>query len=394
MNAKKSSVFYGAAFLMATSAIGPGFLTSTAVFTTQLMASFGFAILASFIVDLVAQLNVWRIIAVAKMPAQDIANQLMPGLGAFLSLLIISGGLVFNIGNIAGCGLGLNVLFGTDIVTGALISAGLSVLLFLVKDAGTVMDRFAKTLGFVMIGLTVYVAITSQPPLAEALQKSFFPDTIDFMSIVTIVGGTVGGYITFAGAHRLLDAGISGAENTRRVDHSALAAIGIASLMRVLLFLAALGVVVKGLQVDAGNPAASVFQLAAGNVGYKIFGIVLWAASVSSVVGASFTSISFARSFHPLIVKKQPYFIIAFILVAALAFAVFGKPVKVLIFAGAFNGFILAFSLGIMLIAATKNRIMQDYNHPRALMFAGALVALTMLVFGFWTMVRELGRVF
>ncbi|MFN0173235.1 MAG: NRAMP family divalent metal transporter [Saprospiraceae bacterium] len=394
MDAKKSSVFYGAAFLMATSAIGPGFLTSTAVFTTQLMASFGFAILASFIVDLVAQLNVWRIIAVAKMPAQDIANQLMPGLGAFLSLLIISGGLVFNIGNIAGCGLGLNVLFGIDIVTGALISAGLSVLLFLVKDAGVAMDRFAKTLGFVMIGLTVYVAITSEPPLAEALQKSFFPDTIDFMSIVTIVGGTVGGYITFAGAHRLLDAGISGAENTRRVDNSALAAIGIASLMRVLLFLAALGVVVKGLQVDAGNPAASVFQLAAGNVGYKIFGIVLWAASVSSVVGASFTSISFARSFHPLVDKKQPYFIIAFILVAALAFAVFGKPVKVLIFAGAFNGFILAFSLGIMLIAATKNRIMKDYNHPRALMLAGSLVALTMLVFGSWTMVREIGRVF
>lgn len=388
MKSNLGSVFYGAAFLMATSAIGPGFLTSTAVFTAQLFASFGFAILISIIVDLIAQLNVWRIITVTNLPAQDIANLLLPGLGGFLSVLIISGGLVFNIGNIAGCGLGLNVLFGLDITTGALISAGISILLFVLKDAGKAMDWFAQALGFLMIGLALYVAVSSQPPMAEAFHKTFIPDKVDFMSIVTIVGGTVGGYITFAGAHRLLDAGISGIDKTKQVDKSAFTAIGVASLMRILLFLAALGVVTKGLILDESNPAASVFQLAAGNLGYKIFGIVLWAASVTSVVGASFTSITFARSFHPLLIKKQPYFIIAFIVCAALIFAAFGKPVKVLIFAGAFNGFILAFSLGILLIAATKSRIMKDYRHPRGYLIAGSIVALIMLIFGSLTMIN------
>ena len=37
----------GAALLMATSAIGPGFLTQTAVFTSALRADFAFVILAS-----------------------------------------------------------------------------------------------------------------------------------------------------------------------------------------------------------------------------------------------------------------------------------------------------------------------------------------------------------
>lgn len=379
---------------MATSAIGPGFLTSTTVFTAQLYASFGFAILVSIIVDVIAQLNVWRIITVTNMPAQDIANLLLPGLGGFLSILIIAGGLVFNIGNIAGCGLGLNVLFGLDVTTGALISAVVAMLLFLLKDAGRAMDAFAKILGFVMIGLTLYVAFTSHPPMAEAIHKTFLPDRIDFMSIVTIVGGTVGGYITFAGAHRLLDAGISGLDKTKQVDQSAATAIGVASLMRILLFLAALGVVMKGSQLDDSNPAASVFQLAAGQIGYIIFGIVLWSAAVTSVVGASFTSISFARSFHPVFTRHKNYCIIAFIVAAALLFALFGKPVRVLIFAGAFNGFILAFSLGILLIAATKSRIMQDYRHPRSYLIAGAAVALIMLVFGGMTMWRELGRVF
>ncbi len=394
MKQKQRSAFYGAAFLMATSAIGPGFLTQTATFTSKLFASFGFAILVSIIVDMVAQLNIWRIITVSNKPAQDIANELMPGLGTFLSILIITGGMVFNIGNIAGCGLGLNVLFGIDVITGALISAGIAILIFLVKDAGKAMDWFAKILGFIMIGLTLYVAVISHPPLAEAIHKTFIPDNIDFMSIVTIVGGTVGGYITFAGAHRLLDAGINGKEEQQQVTKSAATAIGVASIMRILLFLAALGVVMQGLKINAGNPAASVFQLAAGNIGYKFFGIVIWAAAVTSVVGASFTCVSFAQSFHPLVTKNKNYFIIAFIICAALLFAAFGKPVKVLIFAGAFNGFILAFSLGIMLLAASQRRIMKDYKHPRGYLIAGAIVALLMLIFGSLVMINELKKIF
>ena len=394
MKQKNNSAFYGAAFLMATSAIGPGFLTQTTAFTAKLLASFGFAILLSIIVDIIAQLNIWRIITVTNKRAQDIANELLPGLGTFLSLLIIAGGLVFNIGNIAGCGLGLNVLFGIDVVTGAMISAAISILIFLVKDAGRAMDGFAKILGFLMIGLTAYVAITSHPPLAEALHKTFIPDRIDFMSIVTIVGGTVGGYITFAGAHRLLDAGINGPDNSLQVSKTAATAIGVASVMRILLFLAALGVVMQGLKIDNTDPAASMFQLAAGNIGYKFFGIVIWAAAVTSVIGASFTSISFAQSFHPLLINKKNQFIIAFIILSAIVFAVFGKPIKVLIFAGAFNGLILAFSLGIMLMAASKKRIMKDYKHSLVLLLAGAAVAILMLIFGSITVMNELKKIF
>src|SRR5688572_33464430 len=69
------STLIGAAFLMATSAIGPGFLTQTAVFTERLGASFAFAILISVIVDLVAQLNIWRVLAVSARRAQDVRSE-------------------------------------------------------------------------------------------------------------------------------------------------------------------------------------------------------------------------------------------------------------------------------------------------------------------------------
>ena len=89
---KKNSAILGAAFLMATSAIGPGFLTQTSLFTEQLLTSFGFVILISILLDIGAQLNIWRIISVSENRAQDIANKLLPGLGFFLAGLIAFGG--------------------------------------------------------------------------------------------------------------------------------------------------------------------------------------------------------------------------------------------------------------------------------------------------------------
>jgi len=86
---------------MANSSIGPGFLTQTTVFTKELLASFGFVILFSVLLDIGAQLNTWRVLTVSELRAQDVANELLKGLGYFLTALVVLGGFAFNIGNIA-----------------------------------------------------------------------------------------------------------------------------------------------------------------------------------------------------------------------------------------------------------------------------------------------------
>jgi len=384
------SVLIGAAFLMASSAIGPGFLTQTAVFTEQLGASFAFVILLSIILDAVAQLNIWRIIAVADKPAQDIANKVFPGLGYFLSFLVFLGGLAFNIGNIAGAGLGLNVLFGINVGQGAVISAVLAIGIFIYKEAGKAMDAFAKTMGLLKIMLALFIAYISNPPLAEAAIRSVNPTHFSFTAVLTIVGGTVGGYITFSGAHRLLDARQTGIENLPAVNRGALSAIGLASLMRLLLFIAALGVVSTGVRLDPANPAASVFQLASGQFGYKVFGLVIWAAGISSVVGSAYTSISFIKSFHPLILKFNRAIIIVFILVSCFIFVMIGKPIKILLAVGAINGLILPIALGVMLIAAYRTKIISSYKQPLWLTLAGAGVVAIMIWMGYGTILQML----
>ncbi|MCY8845739.1 divalent metal cation transporter [Bacillus inaquosorum] len=384
------SLLMGAAFLMATSAIGPGFLTQTATFTNTLAASFGFVILISIILDIFAQTNVWRIIAVSGKRGQEIANMVLPGLGYFIAILVVLGGLAFNIGNIGGAGLGLQVLFGITPETGALISAVIAILIFVIKEAGKAMDRFTQIAGFVMIILTVYVAATTAPPVGQAVTHTFVPEHISVFAIVTLVGGTVGGYITFAGGHRLLDAGIKGKESIPQVTKSSVVGILITSVMRIALFLAVLGVVSKGLHIDESNPAASVFKLAAGNVGYKIFGLIMWSAAITSVIGAAYTSVSFFKTFSPKIEKNSRGIIIGFIVISTLAFVTIGQPAKILVLVGSLNGLILPIALGTLLIAAYKKNIIGDYKHPLWLTVSGALVVIVMAVMGVYTLFTQL----
>ncbi|MBM7666070.1 Mn2+/Fe2+ NRAMP family transporter [Solibacillus kalamii] len=388
------SVLLGAAFLMATSSIGPGFLTQTTVFTQQLAASFAFVILISLLLDIFSQMNIWRIIAVSGLRGQEIANKVLPGLGVVLAILIVIGGLAFNIGNVAGAGLGLNAMLGWDPITGAVVSAILAIFIFVVKEAGKAMDKFAQIAGIVMILLMLYVAFTTSPPVGEAIVNTFKPEQISIFAIVTLVGGTVGGYITFAGGHRLLDAGIKGVESLPEVTKSSVTGILVTGVMRVALFLAVLGVVSKGLAIDPANPPASVFQLAAGDIGYRMFGVIMWAAAVTSVVGAAYTSVSFIRTFHPLIEKFQNWVIIAFIVISTVTFAFVGKPVTILLIVGALNAFILPIGLGTLLIAAHKKNIVGTYKHPIWLTVTGAFVVVIMGILSVVTLIEQVPLVF
>jgi Mn2+/Fe2+ NRAMP family transporter len=384
-----SSALLGAAFLMATSAVGPGFLNNTSKFTKDLLASFGFVILLSVVLDIFAQLNIWRIVAVSEKRAQDVANETLKGSGYLLAALIALGGLAFNIGNVGGAGLGLNVLFGAEVRLCAAISASAAIAIFLFREAGRALDWFAKILGFVMIALIIYVVWTANPPFGEALQKTFLPDTVDAYSTVALVGGTVGGYISFAGAHRLLDAGIKGVGSLNEVNKSATTGILITALIRFMLFLASLGVVAAGANIDDKNPSASVFQTAAGTAGYMIFGVVMFCAAITSVVGAAYTSVSFLKTFSPQIGRHERAAIIAFIVVSTLIFLLVGQPAKVLVIVGVLNGFILPVALALILLAARKKKIVGAYRHPLWLEIGGWLVVLIMTAFSLYTLYKD-----
>ena len=381
MKAKaKSGALLGAAFLMATSAIGPGFLTQTAKFTGDFKGSFGFVILISVILSAIAQLNIWRVLCVSGMRGQDVGNRLLPGLGYFISFLIVLGGLVFNIGNVGGGALGIQTTLGIPVQISYFIAGGLAVLVFLSKDAKGIMDKLVKILGGIMIVVILVVIFIVKPPIATAVKNSFVPDAklgTLVPAILTLLGGTVGGYITFAGAHRLIDAGVTGEGKLKDIQYSAVMGMIVAAIVRILLFLAVLGGVVKGVTLDAGNPAADAFFQGAGEIGRRFSGLVLTCAAITSIIGAAYTSVSFLKTFSPKIAEKENLWTIVFIVISTLVMAFLGKPATLLVLAGALNGLILPVTLGVCLVASQNKKIVgENYKHPKLLFILGIVVVI------------------
>ena len=311
------SVSLGAAFLMATSAIGPGFLTQTSQFTAKYLSSFAFVIVCVIIMDMIAQTNVWSIVGVSGLRGQEIANKVLPGLGYLLVVLVVLGGLAFNIGNVGGVSLGFNAMIGIPEKAGVIIGGVLAICIFLSKKAND---------------------------------------------------------ITFSGAHKLLDAGWGGKpEEVKHFRKSVLTGICVSGSVRILLFLCVLGVCTAGTVVvaenvtavtSAANPAAEAFRLAAGDIGYRLFGLALFSAGITSVIGAAYTSVSFLKTVHPFIAKNDKWFIVGFIAFSTLVMAILGGAKRMVILAGALNGLILPISLCCMLLGCHKKSIVGEYKHP------------------------------
>ena len=374
-NNKSMSVLLGAAFL-------------TSQFTAQYLASFAFVIVCVIIMDVIAQTNVWSVIGVSGLRGQEVANKVLPGLGVFLAILVALGGLAFNIGNVGGVSLGLNALAGIPEKVGCVLGGVLAICIFLSKSGKNIMDRVAQVLGGIIILVILYVCITTKPPVGTAVVRIFTPENPkDLIApMITLLGGSCGGYITFSGAHRLLDAGYGGEGDVGHFRKSVMTGVAVSGTVRVLLFLAVLGVCTSGASVvaehvaavtSASNPAAEAFRLAAGNIGYRLFGLALFAAGTTSVVGAAYTSVSFLKTLHPFIMKNERWFIVGFIAFSTLVMAILGGAKGMVIVAGAVNGLILPISLSCILLACRKKSIVgENYKHPLILQILGWIVVI------------------
>jgi Mn2+/Fe2+ NRAMP family transporter len=266
-----------------------------------------------------------------------------------------------------------------------------AIVIFWIQEIGKMLDQLTKVLGIIKIGLTLIIVYAADPPILEAVHHSFIPEKFSLLAIVTIVGGTVGGYITFSGAHRLIDAGIKGSEHISFVTKTASRGILISSFMRFILFLAVVGIVSKGIHLDKNNPAATVFESAGGRWGLFIFGIVLWSAAISSVIGASYTSYSFIKNTKIALLQNERKVITAFIVISTSLFVFLGKPKELLLMAGLVNGFILPFALSIMLIAGRKLPALKQFKYPMWIELMGWMVVAIMGSMSVFALIEQLG---
>lgn len=133
----------------------------------------------------------------------------------------------------------------------------------------------------------------------------------------------------------------------------------------------------------------------AGSAGLHLFGMVFWAAGMTSTIGAAFTSASFIKTLAPPVERHFTVTISSFITAATILYLILGQtPTSLLIFAGAFNGLILPFGLAIVLWIAWRRRdLLMGYRYPPALLVAGVAV-FAFTVYAGWESIKAIPSIF
>lgn len=384
LSKQQNAALRSAAFLMATSAVGPGFLTQTVTFSALFQERLTPVILCVIIMDIVTQLHIWQTVVASGMRAPEIAGRLCPYLGYVVALLAALGGGAFLVGNIGGLALGLSTLLNVPTRTGVLLGAGIVIALLIPRGASKAAGYVAELLGCCVVAAAVFLVGKNAPPL-ETVESSLLHIQMseDLVSpLLTLLGGSCGGYIAFAGAHRLLDAGVTGVDALAGTRRSVLLGTLLSGGVRILLFLTTLGVCaadtpVVGEIAHSASPVLEVFFAVMGTPGRWLFGAVLTCTGLTTAMGASYTSISFLKIFHPVVQRFERLCTACFALIAAGVAYLWGTPTGLMLLAGLLNGAILPVMLTITLLAEQKPAIVgEDFHMHPLLRAAGIPVAL------------------
>ncbi len=106
---------------------------------------------------------------------------------------------------------------------------------------------------------------------------------------------------------------------------------------------------------------------------------------MSSVIGSAYTSATFLKTLHKSLNERSNLIVIVFIVISTMIFLFIGKPISLLIIAGAINGWILPITLGAILIASKKKSIVGDYKHPNWMFIFGIVAVLVTILTGIFS---------
>jgi Mn2+/Fe2+ NRAMP family transporter len=113
--------------------------------------------------------------------------------------------------------------------------------------------------------------------------------------------------------------------------------------------------------------------------------------ALTSIVGCTYTSVSFVESAWPPLARRRGDAVAAFVALSLVLFLLLGRPVRLLVLAGALNGLVLPVTLLVTLLGARRTDLLGGYRHPRWLAAVG-WAALAAAVARPWLSLGDLRR--
>lgn len=397
LNGNQKRKLISAIFIMMTASITPAFLISTAELTEELRATFGFVILITLIIELGFQMNLWRVVSVSGKPIHSLINKIVPRLGNVISFFVILGGLAFNIIAIVGLGVGFNLVFGIDLKIGATIGVLLTLTIFMFKTGRDKLDIIAPILGIAIILITgfTYFFVFLKVPYDVVLVRTVIPENLGktIIPIAMVLAGTIGGYISLSGAHRLIDGKITGEKNKTIVTEASNLSVILTSLVRLFIFFIIIGLTASQTVLFEGTILESAFNEIYGNFGGVALGILFIIAAITSIAATTYTAGTMIKSYNIALHNHLNIVLVMYIITAWLIYLIVYQPVSLILLSFALNGILIPVILGGVLHATRRPDIVGEYKHPLWMSIFGVLALIFTFIAAFY-MIYELKILF
>lgn len=360
----------GPAFIAGAWQFGPGNLTSA----IEAGSAFGYALIWVILISTVlmiffTDMSVRVGIASPHSMIGSIKHILGKPMGVLAGLGVFFITLCFSVGNAAGSGLALSMLFGGNALLWTLLVTVAVGFILLVRNVYRTVERALLVLVALMAVGFIGSAFLARPDWAAGVAGSLpsFPAGAELL-IVALVGTNFSINAAFFTSYATKARGIRKdeyADSTLSDTIPGIVAPGIMTVLVIMVSAAVLGH--TGQRVETLPQLASVFEPLAGRTGYYIFVLGFFAAAFSSMLanataGGTLLSdgLGWGGSFDSLRTKMLVGGVLAFGLVVV-AFAP-GSRIQLIILAQALT-VLVAPVLGVLLVITANNRLLGDMRN-------------------------------
>ncbi len=373
----KRRMRFGPGLLVTAAFIGPGTITTA----TLAGARFGFALLWALAFSIAATIVLQEMSARLGLVTRHGLGEALRatftgwGIRTVSVVLIIAaialGNCAFQIGNITGAAMGLEILTGIKRPMWALI-VGLAAFSMLATARYRMIERMLIAMVTGMGVVFLLTAVTSRPSVTETLKGLFVPQIPhgSLVTIIALIGTTVVPYNLFLHASAVRErwsASVPVRVSLWEARWDGAIAITLGGLITLAVVVTAATFYTRGATVADASAMADQLRPVLGPAARYFFALGLFAAGLTSAITAPLAAAYATAGVLGWDADLRTWkfrTVWAIVVVVGTAPAMFGRnPVAAIIFAQAANGLLLPIMAGFLLVAMNQKALLGEHTN-------------------------------
>lgn len=384
----------GPGTLVAAAFIGPGTVTLCTIagvkFGTNLLWAMVLSVIATIVLqEMAARLGIISQKGLSQVVREEIKDKNIRAVIVFLILsAIVIGNASYEAGNISGGILGLETVFGKQIVGGVnLFSILIGIIAFILLYIGNykILERVLVALVLVMSVSFVITAIMTKPSISSIFKGAFIPSFPDksVLTIIGLIGTTVVPYNLFLHAS-LVKERWKTKEDLVFAKKDTMISIILGGLVSIAIIISASAI--NSTEISNASDLAKGLEPLFGSFAKYFLAIGLFAAGITSAITAPLAAAYVAKGclgWKDGLTSNRFRLVWIFILLLGVLFSSLGiKPIEIIKFAQIANGLLLPIITIILLWIMNRKNVLGKFVNTKAQNFIGLFILVISVFLG------------